>query len=222
MDQSWSSGRGGADQPMRHPQASSGHDPYASYPPPSSHDSPPGTSHHGTPSDQRRNDMNMMPGVDGDHHGYNVAAAAQSAAMSGSQFLQSTTREIKLYISANPSSERAICLAAGASLLFTSSLWILDIPLLWRSLPKYLVYCFLAVFGGVISLLNGMWALPTQELILKYCYFLHVKDGRAFIFCFLGTEEFHMLLCLLFFAGRGTLVSCMCWLPPNYVPASSC
>ncbi|CAD7969926.1 unnamed protein product [Amoebophrya sp. A120] len=132
----------------------------------------------------------------------NMSSSFRENAMTASQYLRNvannpnvqagvdqiagTAREIKLYVSTNPSSERAICLIGGFALMFTCFLYIIDVFLIFSMLPHYLTYWFLCVFGAAIATLNGHWALPTQELLLKYCYFLHVKDGRAFTFCFLG------------------------------------
>ena len=58
-------------------------------------------------------------------------------------------REIKLYITTSPSSERAICFVGGVALMASCVFGILDVPLIWHDFPKYLVYWYLFALGAV-------------------------------------------------------------------------
>lgn len=95
-------------------------------------------------------------------------------------------RKIELYITTTPSSEKAICFVGGCALMVASLLEIINIPLIWHDFPRYIVYWYLFAFGALVAVLNGQWALPTQEVLLKYFYFMHCKDGKGFVCCFLG------------------------------------
>jgi len=94
-------------------------------------------------------------------------------------------RELKIYVTPEPSHTRAICFFAGVLLMFKA---FLDIIIVWDIiyLSYYVVNCFLFGIGAAIAIINGVWALPTQEMLIRYCYMLHTKDGRALIFVFLA------------------------------------
>lgn len=96
-------------------------------------------------------------------------------------------RELKIYVTAQPSHERAMCFIAGVVLMFHSVMYFFWLTMIFQHFPQYVLHLFMFCIGGVIAILNGVWALPTQEMLLRYCFMLHTKDGQALVFFFLGS-----------------------------------
>ena len=70
--------------------------------------------------------------------------------------------------------------------MFASFIHLFEVTYVISKPQQSLVFLYEFSFGAIICILNGIWFRPTQELLLKYAYFLHCQDGKAFFFCFIG------------------------------------